>query len=140
MSKLYKYRGTVSGSSSSDKKVVSIILHDIHDSEKAPTRIEVFGGMAKYIYEIEMTDAEERYLNADYFFDNNLYLHRIEIPSSNEYTPAKVITQGNLLSEELVIFGPQEYIETRTPEPMDNEQFTAWCRFRVEHRVNGERG
>ena len=133
MERLYKYQGKISSLTFREGKATEIILYDLNDESKAPTRLEVFGGLAKYIYDIEMTDAEERYLKADYYFDSNLFLHRIEIPSSNGYIPAKVITQADFLSNELAVFGPQDYIETDSPEPMDNEQSIAWCKFRINH-------
>lgn len=136
MDQLYKYHGTVGCISFKDngyKAKADIVLNDIGDWDKAPTRIEAFGGLANYINEIECTDAEERYIKADWYYDCNLYLHRIEIPSSNEYKPAKVITQDDFLSDEVVIFGPQDYIETDSPEPMGSEQVAAWCEFRVNH-------
>lgn len=131
MKKLYSYRGLISSFGSNGSNL-SIVLYDIYDNSKAPTRLEVVGGLAKYISEIEGTDAEERYLNADYFYNNCLYLHRIEIPSSNENIPAKIITQADLFSDELVIFGPKEYIETRDPQPMSREQACAWFEFRAK--------
>lgn len=136
MEKLFKYQGTVGEIGVKDngyKASANIVLDDNSDWDKAPTRIEAFGGLAKYINEIEMTDAEERYIKADWYYDRNLYLHRIEIPSSNPRIPAKVITQADVISDELAIFGPQDYIETDSPEPMDNKQIAAWCEYRINH-------
>lgn len=135
MQQLFKYHGTVSQLTYDSKGcgTADIILGDISDWEKAPTRISAHGALAKYIYEIEMTDAEERYINSDWYFDSNLYLYRIEVPSSNNRIPAKVITSADFLSDELVVFGPHAYIETESPEPMDREQITAWCEFRINY-------
>ena len=135
MSRLFKYRGTVSQFSFDSKgcETADLILGDISDWEKAPVRITAHGALAKYIYEIEMTDAEERYINSDWYYDSNLFLYRIEVPSSHEYIPAKVITQTDFLSGELAVFGPQEYIETDTPEPMEQEQRIAWSEYRIKH-------
>lgn len=135
MKQLYKYQGTVSSFSFKDngyKASADIVLGDINDSDKAPTRIEAFGGLAKYINDIEWTDVEERYINANWYYDSNLYLHRIEIPTKDGRI-AKIITQADFLSDELVIFGPQEYIDTDSPEPMDSEQSAAWYEFRFNH-------
>ncbi len=136
MKQLYKYQGTVSSFCFSDnnghKASADIVLGDIRDWEKAPTRIQAFGGLAKYINEINGTDAEERYIKSDWYYDRNLYLHRIEIPTS-EGCIAKVITQDEFLSDELKVFGPQDYIETDAPSQMDNEQCAAWCEFRYNH-------
>lgn len=136
MEKLYKYQGTVGEigfRNNGYKARANIVLYDNRDWDKAPTRIEAFGGLAKYINEIECTDAEERYIKADWYYDSNLYLHRIEIPSSNPRIPAKVITQADFLSDELSVFGPLDYIETDSPEPMNREQTTAWCNYRINH-------
>ncbi|MCM1564943.1 MAG: hypothetical protein NC238_03105 [Dehalobacter sp.] len=135
MSQLYKYHGTVSSIEFKDngyKASADIILGDISDWDKAPTRIQAFGGLAKYISEIGGTDAEERYIKSDWFYDRNLYLHRIEIPTSDGCI-AKVITQADFLSDELAVFGPQDYIETDSPEPMDSEQLAAWGKYRYNH-------
>jgi len=130
MEKLFVYHGQVASSSSKGKETHDIILSDHRDYEKAPTRLEVRGALAWYLYDIHMTDAEERYLFSNFFFDRSLFLRRIEIPSSNELIPAKVITNADFLSEELVIFGPKDYIETDEPEPMSDEQQKAWADFR----------
>lgn len=137
MEKLYKYQGTVGeigfNANNGYKASANIVLDDNGDWDKAPIRIEAFGGLAKYINDIEGTDAEERYIKADWYYDRNLYLHRIEIPSSNERIPAKVITQADFLSDELAVFGPQDYIETDSPEPMDQKQCVAWGEYRISH-------
>ncbi|MEA4896543.1 MAG: hypothetical protein VB064_14970 [Oscillospiraceae bacterium] len=73
---------------------------------------------------------------SDWYFDRNLFLYRIEVPSSNERIPAKVITQADFISDELVIFGPQDYIETDSPEPMSTEQSYASCEYRYRKAVN----
>lgn len=79
-----------------------------------------------------MTDAEERYIQSDWYYNRNLFLRRIDAPNSGSI-PAKVTTQADFLSDELVLFGPQDYIETDSLEPMNNEQHTAWLRYRSEH-------
>lgn len=134
MKNLFKYHGTISSFSFKDngyKANADIVLGDINDWDKAPTRIQAFGAPAKYIDDIEGTDAEERYIQSDWYYDSNLYLYRIEVPSSNERIPAKVITQEDSFSDRLIIFGPQNYIETDSPEPMEHEQCAAWCQHRL---------
>ena len=97
---------------------------------QAPNRLCVYGGLAKYIYELEGTDAEERYMDSDYYFDRNLTLVRIEVPSITPGVPAKVITQPTDWSEEPIIFGPQEFIEDPEPEAMSEEQLRAWLKWK----------
>lgn len=136
MKKLYRYTGTVSNFSYRRNNpnalpFATLDLYDMGDDDKAPVRIEAIGGLADYIRAIESTDAEERYLTANWYYDNLLYLHRIEIPSTELNKPAKVIAQHDPIEPAATIFGPAEYIETRHPEPMDNEQRRAWCEYKT---------
>lgn len=135
MEQLYKYNGLVSSFSFNDKGcgMIDMVLGDISDWDKPPVRVTAYGALAQYIKDIEGTDAEERYINSDWYYDRNLYLRRIEVPSSNEYIPAKVIMSADFLSEELAVFGPKDYIEISSPEPMDKEQQIAWSEFRNAH-------
>ena len=98
----------------------------------SPIRISAAGGLADYINAIEWTDAEERYLASDWYFDHLLYLHRIEVPSTEPGKPAKIIAQHEAIDREASIFGPAEYIETDKPEPMSREQQSAWYAFNAE--------
>lgn len=132
---LYKYSGTVSGFSyrRNDPNALPFVeldLCDIGDDSKAPVRIEAIGGLADYINNIEGTDAEERYITADWFYNRNLYLCRIEIPSSVPGRPAKIIAQLDPFCPDVTIFGPAEYIETDKPEPMTAQQMGEWYKFR----------
>ena len=133
MSRLYRYRGTVAAMDAWNQAAHEIVLHNSSDDSKAPTRLNIYGDLAKYIYELEMTDAEERYLDADYVDDWNLALVRIEIPSKVPNIPAKVIAQQELPGHGIVIFGPQEYINTPEPEPMDKEQRLAWVKWKNDN-------
>ena len=133
MRRLYRYHGSVGIMSAMGQTAQEITLYDSNDDSKAPTRLNVYGGLAKYIYELEMTDAEERYLDADYFYDWNLTLVRIEIPSKVPNIPAKIITQRELPERGVVIFGPREYIETPEPEPMSKEQHLGWLKWKNEN-------
>ena len=133
MRRLYRYRGETAIMDAFGCTAQEITLYDSGDDSKAPMRLNVYGGLAKYIYELEMTDVKERYLNADYFYDWNLTLVRIEIPSKVPNIPAKIIAQQELPEHGIVIFGPQEYIETPEPEPMDKEQYLAWLKWKTEN-------
>ena len=135
MNKLYKYTGSVSSYSYIKRTPDSLsgadlILKDLYDDDKAPIRIEAFGGLADYIDAIECTDAEERYLSANWYYDSNLFLLRIEIPSIEPGNPAKIIAQHDALDRYAFIFGPVDYIETSRPEPMNDEQCSAWYKFK----------
>ena len=120
MRKLYKYTGTVASisyrkNSRDALPFADLVLYDQGDDNKAPVRIEATGGLADYINAIEGTDAEERYLTADWYYDRMLYLHRIEIPSTEPVTPAKIIAQHEPIEPGVSIFGPAHYIETNKP-------------------------
>lgn len=106
--KLYKYTGTISEVSFRNRTACDIKLYDMNDRDKAPTRLEVVGALGKYIWDIEGTDAEERYIPNDFYFDDNLYLWRIEVPGGCD-CPAKIITQSPDDIDQLEIFGGNRY-------------------------------
>lgn len=124
--KLYKYTGTISEVSFRSRTACDIKLYDMNDRDKAPTRLEVFGALGKYIWDIEGTDAEERYIQNDFYFDDNLYLRRIEIPGGEVGRPAKIITQSPDNIDQLEIFGQQDYIQTSKPKSMPGEEVNRW--------------
>lgn len=130
--KLYKYTGTISEVSFRNRTACDIKLYDMNDRDKAPTRLEVFGALGKYILDVEGTDAEERYIPNDLYFDDNLYLWRIEVPGGCDW-PAKIITQSPDDIDQLEIFGQQDYIKTSKPESMSREEF---CRLVAWERQN----
>ena len=130
--KLYKYTGTISEVSFRNRTACDSKLYDMNDRDKAPTRLEVFGALGKYILDVEGTDAEERYIPNDFYFDDNLYLWRIEVPGGCDW-PAKIITQSPDDIDQLEIFGQQDYIKTSKPESMSREEF---CRLVAWERQN----
>lgn len=123
--KLYKYSGTIEELAVERGRISYIKLFDVTDFDKAPTRLEVFGALGKYIEAIEGTDAEERYIKSDWYFDSNLYLRRIEVPSVGDW-PAKIITQSPDDIDQLEIFGEREYIEISKPKSMPGEEVNRW--------------
>jgi len=125
--KLYKYTGTISEVSFRNRTACDIKLYDMNDRDKAPTRLEVVGALGKYIWDIEGTDAEERYIPNDFYFDDNLYLRRIEIPGGEVGRPAKIITQSPDNIDQLEIFGQQDYIQTSKPESMSCKEIYRWA-------------
>ena len=133
MRQLYRYHGTVSSIGYKyigHKGHADIILGDISDWDKAPIRVEAHGKLADYINGLQGTDAEERYIKSDWYYDRNLYLQRIEIPKRDGRL-AKVIAHDFLSNDRLEIFGPQDYIETNDPEPMDDDQAATWCEYQI---------
>lgn len=123
--KLYKYSGTIEELAVERGRISYIKLFDVTDFDKAPTRLEVFGALGKYIEAIELTDAEERYIKSDWYFDSSLYLRRIEVPGVGD-CPAKIITQSPDDIDQLEIFGEREYIETSKPKSMPGEEVNRW--------------
>lgn len=123
--KLYKYSGTIEEFAVERGRISYLKLFDVTDFDKAPTRLEVFGALGKYIEAIEGTDAEERYIPNDFYFDDNLYLWRIEIPGGCDW-PAKIITQSPDDINQLEIFGEREYIVTSKPKSMPGEEVNRW--------------
>lgn len=125
--KLYKYSGTIEEFAFERGRISYIKLFDVTDFDKAPTRLEVFGALGKYILDIEGTDAEERYIPNVFYFDDNLYLWRIEIPGGEVGRPAKIITQSPNNIDQLEIFGQQDYIQTSKPESMSCKEIYRWA-------------
>ena len=123
--KLYKYSGTIEELAVERGRISYIKLFDVTDFDKAPTRLEVFGALGKYIEAIEVTDAEERYIKSDWYFDSSLYLRRIEVPGVGGW-PAKIIAQSPDDIDQLEIFGEREYIETSKPKSMPGEEVNRW--------------
>lgn len=130
--KLYKYSGTIEELAVERGRISYIKLFDVTDFDKAPTRLEVFGALGKYIEAIEGTDAEERYIKSDWYFDSNLYLRRIEIPGGEVGRPAKIITQSPDNIDQLEIFGQQDYIQTSKPESMSCKEIYRWSDWDVK--------
>lgn len=137
MRNLYKYEGLV-GSISYRKgegthvSTADIILDDIYEEGKAPVGLRATGGLAEYIENIGWTDAEERYIKCDYYYDNTLVLKKIEVPGKNG-TPAKVIIPAGIDSNDVVIFGEQNYIETSEPEGMSGDEMIRMFQYEELH-------
>lgn len=136
--RLYKYSGTIAEMGcDGNRRIEYIKLFDVTDFDKAPTRLEVFGALSKYIEAIESTDAEERYIKSDWYFDGNLYLCRIEVPGSEVGRPAKIIAQNPDDFDRLEIFGQQDYIQTDKPASMPGEEWYRWVMWERENMRRG---
>ena len=124
MGQIFEYVGTIGVSSDGCR---DIILDDIRDWNKAPMRLTVTSpAMAKYLEDRSWTDAEERYINAVWYFDRNLFLRRMEIPSTDERIPAKAFFIDDM-SGEMLRFGPADLIDDARPGPMDRDE---WLQYR----------
>lgn len=127
MGQLFEYVGTIGVSSDGCR---DIILDDVRDWNKAPIRLTVTcPSMAKYLEERGWTDAEERYINAVWYFDRNLFLRRMEIPSTDGLIPAKAFFIDDRTLN-MYMFGPDEYIDEVNPAPMsqyDWRQYREFC-------------
>lgn len=130
MRELYEYKGSVSGSGHNE-----IVLYVHGNDEIPPTRLTVPQALFQYINDIYGADSEERYYEKIFKYDNILILHEIVIPSKNNGRPTKIITQSKLTSEEPIIFGKVEQMEIpeNELEPMSNEEYIRYCKFRYEN-------
>ena len=131
----YKYTGNIGSYSirkPKDVSIADIVLYNCSDQSIAPTRLEAYGGLAEYINRLGGTDDEERYLTKDFYYDANLTLAYIVIPSFGDSpVPAKVI--AGQLHDAFCIFGSSEHINTSQPEPMRNNEYGAWLNYKYEH-------
>lgn len=130
MNYYYQYQGTISMSSDNSR---SCILDDVYDYKKPPIALTVpCEGLANYLEQRGWTDAEERYLTQTWIYDRNLFLWAVVIPSTDDRAPAKVIAcaDPDRMSSEIVIFGPEELIESSKPEPISNDDLIDWLNFR----------
>lgn len=134
--KLYAYYGTLSEISHPG---CDIVLDDIYHDSKPPVWLKVNNEMHTYLWERGWTDDEERYIKSKWVYDNCLMLQFIEIPSTKENRPAKVIAMADpsRFSTDIVIFGPTELINTDKPEPMSIEELERWIAFKQEHNLYG---
>lgn len=81
---LYTYYGNISGMRYGASG--EITLNNIFNDNKPPCLLRYADPQLKeYIEARSMTDAEERYLSANYCYDSILKLHIIEIPASEQY-------------------------------------------------------
>lgn len=135
----YKYTGSISSFSiqkPKDVSVADIMLWNCSDRTIAPTRIQAFGKLADYINDLEWTDDEERYIEQDFYYDENLTLAYIVIPAFGESRiPAKIIASSDApwMRDAFRIFGTIEHINTSHPEPMSGNEYSDWCDYKYEH-------
>lgn len=129
--KLYKYHGTIARFSTRGR-TMDIVLWNSNDLEKAPVRLEAHGALAEYLWNRDMTDVEEKYIDADWYYDSNLFLRHVEIPGSDRF-PAKIITQLDCTAKEIVVFGDKEYIDTLKPRSMSREEHHSWCAWHANN-------
>lgn len=136
----YKYEGGIGSYSITKPGAVSIadiVLYNARDYTIAPTRVQAYGELADYIHALECTDDEERYLEWHFYYDSNLTLAYIIIPSWDmPLRPAKVITSsqnGVSCKSEFRIFGSPDHITTPHPPAMGLEEYAAWRSYKADH-------
>lgn len=136
--KIYRYRGQIAGGHRDGAETrEEIILYDPRDEGKPPTRLYVAGGLAGYLDGVGGSDLEEKYMETDYFYDESLYLRRIEIPSSDPRIPAKIIAQAGHYDGEIAVFGPRDYLDCEYPDPMDAEAWEGWLDWKCDNPEAG---
>ncbi len=131
---LYSYKGTLSEISSTDNE---IILSDVWNDAQPPVKIRVNNAIHDYLWSRSWTDEEEKYFQSNWVYDRCLLLQYIEIPSSRQGWPAKVIASADptRVSMDMVIFGPTDLINSDEPEPMSREELLRWQDFRAQHNL-----
>lgn len=133
--KLFKYTGTVMGIEyKNSSEVINLVLYDRDDEYKAPIAIKAYGKLATYIKDLSWTDAEEKYLTKNWYYDDCLMLHRIEIPGNAGHIPAKIIAVKDPARDDtFTIFGEQDLIEAIAPESMGaDEYYHDWLSYQSE--------
>lgn len=131
---LYAYKGTLSQIGGGDHEIV---LCDVWNDAQPPVKITANTAMHHYLWERGNTDDEERYIKQTWVYDRCLLLQYIEIPSTRQGWPAKVIASADptRVSMDMEIFGPTDLITTDKPEPMSSEEFQRWQDFRQQHNL-----
>ena len=137
---LFKYTGTVYCLTIRNGVADTVTLYNSGDESVAPVRLDVRGALANYLRDFESTDAEERYMPLNWYFDFNMLLRRIEVPghatpdSGLSGFPAKVVTQSLDEPDELIWFGPHKFINELAPLPMDFKDRCDWFDWEKEHK------
>lgn len=91
-----------------------------------PVMMQAYGDMMKYIIDQGCTDKEEKYMDIEFVYTGWCQLVAILVPSTNERIPAKVVIQSSK-DHSVKVYGTQEFIDTRKPEPMSQEDWhAAW--------------
>ncbi len=139
MERLYTYTGNISSFSvtktPSGISDMDMIVDDLWDRDKAPTRLQAWGEMAEYLADLSDTDDEEKYLQKEIFYDELLTVKYIVIHADESKSdtfrprPAKIIAMlpdDPAFSTKIIVFGPAEHINTGKPVEMSKEE---WGRF-----------
>lgn len=132
--KLFKYTGIVSEIEYKNSgEAINLVLRDMDDAYKAPIAIKAYGKLATYINALSWTDAEEKYLNRNWYYDDCLMLHHIEIPGNAGHVPAKIIAVKDvMLDDTFTIFGEQDLIEAIVPESMGADEYHDWLSYQSD--------
>lgn len=135
--RLYSYVGTISMLPYQNESYADLVLYHSHQEEMAPVKLTITGPLYAYVRERDLTDDDERYINATWYYDSDLYIRRIEIPSCDDLRPAKVIAMDEPWStKKLVVFGPQEFINTSTPEPLDDDEYLRYQQWLTDWNLS----
>lgn len=146
MEKLYKYTGDVNSYSTEKLSTgytrMDMIVSDFYDDKKAPTRLQAYGELADYLDALFCSDAEEKYLQKDFWYDNLLTLLYVVIPaarrtySAYKNVPAKILASTpGFHTTKIVTFGPTEYIKDREPEQMSLDEFNLYLDWRLDNKL-----
>lgn len=89
-----------------------------------PVLLTVHDAMMKYIDQVSGDDMEEKYMDRVFIYDVFCTLIAVAVPSKDPKVPAKLVleTRGG---RAIRIYGAQELINSRKPEPMSYEDWAA---------------
>lgn len=119
--------------------ILNIDVRDISaPSKKPPVRIEVHGAMARYLYERhigETNDVFENYMNAKFFYDEDLILQYIVFKRNGVIVKIVANTYDELgePADELKFFGQPDYITNTHPTPITDEEAKRWIVYKAKH-------
>ncbi|MBE5807092.1 MAG: hypothetical protein E7317_01995 [Clostridiales bacterium] len=114
---IFKVRGTAMRYGGSE----NIVIVEEEKTER-PVMLQAYGDMMKYIFEQGDSDMEEKYMDIDFVYTSWCSLVAILVPSTNDRIPAKAVILSSK-DHSVKIFGTQEIIDTRKPEPMSWDEW-----------------
>lgn len=109
---IFKVRGTAMRYGGPE----NIVIVEEEKTER-PVMLQAYGDMMKYIFEQGNSDMEEKYMDIDFIYTSWCSLVAILVPSTDKNIPAKVVILSSK-DHTVKIFGTQEMIDSRKPEPM----------------------
>lgn len=127
--KTYKYVGSVASYRLSDQIDYNIELYNYESPNIPPIRLTASGEMFRYIDDLEGHDAEEKYMDKEFYYDMFFNLLAVVIPG-NDRRPAKVVISDRVDDNNFVIpagkvkfYGTDQLIDERHPDSMSIDEY-----------------